>query len=1221
MRRVHAAGALLATIAALALAGAAPAAAESPWWHLYSGARPTTLAAGVATDEVQEMTVSATSGSVFLAEPKALEEFNEGKLELEEVPFTAVPYDATAQQLQEQLETLFPSHRVVVTGGPGDEAGDKPYVITYPGQSVAPVFANGEFAALLGLGEALSGGRAEVSVTERSKGKPDGQLILSAANLGDAPTSGVVSIADKVPAGLTPVSIEAIAGESAENELRFENAKREHVPAPVKCTLSSLTCTYGSERNLPPYEQIEVRIGVLVAGAAASASQEMTVSGGGAAPASISRPVAIGGAAAAFGVEDFRQDLEGEGGTPDTQAGSHPFQFTTTLALNQTAAAEPVAQPKDLSFALPPGLIGNPTSFPQCTSTQFFKRIQETDNECPQDTVVGVVRVTVNEPVQEGLITFTLPVFNLEPAEGEPARFGFLVEFTPVYIDTAVRTGGDYGITATASNVSQAVGLLRSEVTLWGVPGSTAHDRQRGWGCLEATRGGTPLLPCEPLKQANPNPFLELPTSCSGPLHSSVAMSSWAQPHEASSFEPTEQLEALDGCNRLPFDPTIRLAPDGQDASSPAGVSVDLHVPQEASANPGGLAESDVKDISVTLPEGVTLNPAAADGLQACSEAQIGFLSGPPDELRFTSGLPEPFCPQASKVANVTITTPLLPRPLTGAVYLATPAPAGEAGKNPFGSLIALYLVAEDPVSGSRVKLPGEASLDPVSGRITTTFANNPQLPFEDAELHFFGGDRASLATPPRCGTYTTDASFTPWAGGAAAASASSFQITAGPAGSPCPSAIPFAPTLAAGTTSNAAGSLSSLTTTISREDGQQSLQSAQLHMPPGLSGLLPGVALCPEAQANAGTCGPQSLIGHSVVSVGLGADPFTVTGGQVFLTESYHGAPFGLSIVTPAVAGPFDLGDVVVRARIEVDPQTAALTVTTDPSGAHAIPRILDGIPLQIKRATVTVDRPGFTFNPTNCAPMALTGTIGSAEGSSVPVSTPFQLANCATLKFAPNFSVSTSGRTSKAGGASLSVKLSYPKAPFGTQANIGRVKVDLPKQLPSRLTTLQKACLAAAFAANPATCPAASIVGHAKVITPVLPVPLEGPAYFVSHGGEAFPSLTMVLQGYGVKIDLVGSTFISRQGITSTTFKSPPDVPFNTFELTLPQGRYSALAANGNLCKSKLAMPTMFMGQNGAVIHQNTKIAVTGCPKARKHAKKKAKRSQAKRSPRRRH
>ena len=277
MRRAQTTGGLLAILAALALAGASPAAAEAPWWHLYSGSRPTTLAAGVATDEVQEMTVSATSGSVFLAEPKAFEEFNEGKRELEEVPFTAVPYDATAQQLQEQLETLFPSHKVVVTGGPGNEAGDKPYVITYPGQSVPPVFANGEFAPLLGLGEALSGGRAEVTVTERSKGKPDGQLILSAANLGDAPTSGVVSIADKVPAGLTPVSIEAIAGESAESALLFENAKTEHVPAPVKCTLASLTCTYGSNRDLPPYEQIEVRIGVLVEGAANGAANEMTV--------------------------------------------------------------------------------------------------------------------------------------------------------------------------------------------------------------------------------------------------------------------------------------------------------------------------------------------------------------------------------------------------------------------------------------------------------------------------------------------------------------------------------------------------------------------------------------------------------------------------------------------------------------------------------------------------------------------------------------------------------------------------------------------------------------------------------------------------------------------------------------------------------------------------------------------------------------------------------
>jgi hypothetical protein len=387
----------------------------------------------------------------------------------------------------------------------------------------------------------------------------------------------------------------------------------------------------------------------------------------------------------------------------------------------------------------------------------------------------------------------------------------------------------------------------------------------------------------------------------------------------------------------------------------------------------------------------------------------------------------------------------------------------------------------------------------------------------------------------------------------------------------------------------------------MSREDGQQNLQSVSLKIPPGLSGLLGGVELCGEAQADAGTCGPGSLIGETIVSVGVGSQPFTVTGGRVYLTGPYEGAPFGLSIVNPAKAGPYDLGQVIVRAKIEVNPVTAGLTVTSDNTGPYKIPTILDGIPLQIKHVNVTVNRPGFTFNPTNCSPLSLSGSLYSAEGGTDTVSLPFQATNCAVLGFAPKFAVSTSGKTSKANGASLSVKLTYPNAPFGSQANIKQVKVELPKALPSRLTTLQKACTAAQFNTNPAGCPAASVIGHAKAITPLIPVPLEGPAYFVSHGGEAFPSLIIVLQGYGVTIDLVGTTFISKAGITSSTFKAVPDAPVGSFELTLPEGKFSALAADGNLCKSRLAMPTEFVAQNGAVIHQSTSIRVTGCAKTR--------------------
>jgi hypothetical protein len=525
---------------------------------------------------------------------------------------------------------------------------------------------------------------------------------------------------------------------------------------------------------------------------------------------------------------------------------------------------------------------------------------------------------------------------------------------------------------------------------------------------------------------------------------------------------------------------------------------------------------------------------------------------------------------------------------------------------------VALYIEVEDPISGSLVKLAGEVKPDPVTGQLTSTFLNTPQLPFEDFKLHFFGGSRAPLGTPALCGPYTTTASIVPWSGNLPSESSSTFQIGSGPNGGPCRSPLPFAPELTAGSTNIQAGAFTPFTMTMSREDGQQNLQAITLHMPPGLSGLLTGVKLCGEAQANAGTCPPESLIGETIVSVGLGGDPFSVKGGKVFITEGYEGAPFGLSIVNPAKAGPFDLERtllhspacdcLVVRAKIDVNPITAALTISSDNTGPYKIPTSIEGIPLQIKHVNVTINRPGFTFNPTSCNPMSITGSLSSAEGAISALSVPLQVTNCATLKFAPKFAVSTSGKTSKAKGASLHVKLTYPQGPAGTYSNIKSVKVELPKALPSELKTLQKACTAAQFEANPAGCPAASIIGSAKAITPLIPVPLEGPAYFVSHGGEAFPSLIIVLQGYGVKIDLVGTTFISKSGITSSTFKTVPDQPIGSFELNLPEQSFSALAANGNLCNKQpsLKMPTEFVAQNGHEIHQSTQISVTGCKPA---------------------
>ncbi len=773
--------------------------------------------------------------------------------------------------------------------------------------------------------------------------------------------------------------------------------------------------------------------------------------------------------------------------------------------------------------------------------------------------------------------------------------------------------------------------------------------------------------------QEKPQPFLIMPTSCTGPLSTTVEGDSWeaigqyTSPKQYTFANDAGEPFAEDGCDHLSFEPSIRVAADGQQASTPTGLSVDVHVDQEASLNPTGLSESNVRNTTVALPAGVALNPAGADGLSACPQLH-GTEPGKEaaEEKDEVTGInletPQPAdCPESSKVATLKIKTPLLPNELEGDAYLAT------QNENPFGSLVALYLVAYDHVSGVRIKLAGEVQpcewvgqvLSGVScqapGQLVSTFKETPQLPFEDLTLNFFGGNRAPLGTPALCGSYTTSASIEPWSGNPAAQASSEFQIDGGPNNTPCPnppgdqslSTLPFAPLLAAGSSNLQAGAFTPFTMTMSREDGNQNLKAIELKMPPGLSGTLSGVALCGEPQANEGTCSTASLIGETIVSVGLGGDPYTVTGGKVYITGPYNGqgpctpgetecAPFGLSIVNPADAGPFHLGNVIVRAKIEVNPITAALTITSNNSGEYAIPQYIKGIPLQIKHVNVTIDRPGFTFNPTSCTPMKITGGLSSTEGATQQLAVPFQVTNCATLKFQPKFAVTTSGKTSKADGASLAVKLTYPNVPQGTDANISRVKVDLPKQLPSRLTTLQKACTNAQFEANPAGCPAASVVGHAKAVTPLIPVPLEGPAYFVSHGGEAFPSLIVVLQGYGVKLDLIGTTFISKAGITSSTFKTVPDAPVGSFELTLPQGPYSALAANGNLCSltktttvkkkvtvrikghkqtetrkvketqpATLAMPTAFVAQNGAEIHESTPIGVTGCPPTRAKAK----------------
>ncbi len=1236
----------MATFFASALVWTASALAfeTRPWWHLGIGARPSLLHA--PRDGVQE--ISTGEGAFVLAKVE-LEDAQVACLTSEYIAVNQRPLaefycesaeiDDDAAQLEVSLNNHYGGNVVEVTGksgGPGAVGSGEPMLVTSPGRGLAPIglaVVAGEFSSRV--------------VSEGGSGK----LVLVAYNLGDTPTSGVVTLSDVLPAGLSATGVSGSVGMTGGAFVEDFSDPR------VKCAIvnaHNVSCTFKDAFNkegvllspgvLLSYERLEVIVWVSRSETAVSGEQDLlSVGGGGAREASLSRAVSYGEGPVPFGVEpgSYEVEPEEEGGMPDAQAGSHPFQLTTTLRMNETEARpwQP-AQPRNLQFDLPAGFIGDAQATPQCSYAQFTSTTtigSRIVDRCPAETAIGVSmqELITGQPPKALFFSEATPVFNLTPARGEPARFGSLIEKVPVILDTAVRTGSDYGVRVSVHNLSElAATAISSVVTIWGVPGDPRHDQARGWECL--LNGEQPG--CASSLGASP-PLLSMPTACET-FQAPVRAQSWKTGAEL--LPPVESMfeERLDGCNQLPFGANIEAAPDVQAASTPSGLTVHVKVPQEAALNPNGLTDADVRDTTVALPAGVTLNPGAAAKLEACSEAQIGFLGKDaldPALRLFTSTLPEPFCPDGAKIATVKITTPILPNPLEGAVYLASPAPNAEGGQNPFNSLVAQYIVAEDPVSGTLLKIPGQVVpcervgevVAGVScqapGQLISSFEETPQAPFEDLEVHFFGGANAPLATPARCGSYTTQAVFTPWSGGAPVRPTSTFQVTSGPNGGPCPSSpLPFKPEFQAGVVNLQAGGFSELRTTMGHRDGDQALDALSVKMPPGLSGVLSGVKLCGEPQASEGLCGPGSLIGHTVVTAGLGSSPVVVKRpGGVYLTGPFNGhgacrvgergcAPFGLSIANPAEAGPFDLEKgaacdcVVVRAKVEVDPITAQLRVVSG-----QLPTMIKGVPLDLQHVQVAIDRPGFAFNPTSCDRMRVEGSMSGDEGALVPVSTPFQVTDCRSLGFKPSFRVSTSAATSKRFGASLRVRIAFPKHSLGRQANIREVRVELPKRLPSRLSTLQKACFVSVFDRNPAGCPASSRVGFARAVTPIVPVPLAGPAYFVSHGGAKFPELVIVLQGYGITIDLHGETFINEKtNVTTSTFKTAPDQPIQSFQLTLPKGRYSALAANGSLCfkttrhgkrrvrrRVKLLMPTRIVAQDGATIEQNTKIAVHGC------------------------
>ncbi len=911
------------------------------------------------------------------------------------------------------------------------------------------------------------------------------------------------------------------------------------------------------------------------------------------------------------------------------QAGAHA-DWVTSFDFAHEASGSTFGDVRNIVVNIPAGFDASNTAVPTCTDAQLLSKSPRAAvgevPDCPIASQVGEISIEAFiNPASDIPYQISFPLYNIEVTSfGTAAQLGFQVPglFTQI-LQVRVRPG-DLGLTVTTPNIAKIAETHNVSVTVWGLPASHEHDAMRGTVCGD--NGEIPPI-CRnefggPQEARVPvRPYLSNPGGC-GAFTASMEADSWEQPFawSTASFEGAPITE----CDRVPFEPSIEVQPSTRSAESPTGLEVSLLVPQTWE-NQFTIATANLKETKVTLPEGITANPGLAAGLGACNPEQY--------KSETSSSLSGEGCPPESKIGSIEIETPLLAEKIPGAIYIATPYdnPFPEPG-HPGGSLLALYVVAKDPERGIMIKVAGKITPDPVTGRLVTTFGatptfaglpatqGTPQQPFSKFTLKFRPGATAPLISPPTCGSYSVQGALTPWSAPQEPRFISSqpFAITQGVHEGSCPSGgvPPFKPKVISGTQNNAGGSYSPFYLRILREDGEQELTRFSTTLPPGLTGNLSGIPFCPDASIEAAkgvtgaeeetnpSCPAASEIGHTIVSAGVGT-VLAQTPGKVYLAGPYHGAPLSIVSITSAKVGPFDLGTVVIRFALNINPSTAQVEVSAN--GSDPIPHIIKGIVVHVREIRVYMDRPNFIINPTNCSPLSITDTIDGAgadftnPADQVPVSvgTPFEAADCSSLQFKPAFKVSTNGKTSKANGASLSVKLTYPNAPQGTQANITRVKVDLPKQLPSRLTTLQKACTAAQFDTNPAGCPAASFIGHARAITPILPVPLEGPAIFVSHGGEAFPSLEVVLQGYGVTIDLVGSTFISKAGITSSTFKTVPDQPVTSFELTLPQGPDSALAANGNLCSSKLAMPTEFVAQNGAAIHQSTPVTVTGCAK----------------------
>ncbi len=930
--------------------------------------------------------------------------------------------------------------------------------------------------------------------------------------------------------------------------------------------------------------------------------------------AAVAAVVSVGASAPAATAIEFEQlsaSFVDASGAPVRQAGAHPnvrVDFRAVRA-NPASPASYTQEPiRSFRLELPPGVVGNPTGVGECSEEDLKSAFSGNAALCPLEAQIGFVRVA------SGPINYNMPIYNLERPADSPGQFAFNFLGVIVKMIPEVRAG-DYGITVDSGLLSIGATFNGATAILWGVPADSANNFARiQSGKTLACSSVTTCSNGGAISTAARRPFLSLPTSCQPePLSFTGYLDGWRTPGEIDIRTITSDLNSvpftLTGCDALAFAPEASVLPTSRATDSPAGVEVDLRVPQNDA--PNALATAHVKDVRMTLPEGLAVSPGSAVGLGACSPQQIELSSNGPHS-----------CPASSKLGTVTVETPLLDSPLSGEVILATP------DDNPFGSLIALYIVAEG--SGVRVKLPGEVRADPATGQLTATFENNPQLPFSRLKVRFDGGDNGSLATPNVCGRYETQTALASWSGKSVdLVSPMVVDEGCGPRG--------FSPSFVAGTENPVAGGSSAFSLAIGRADRTEELSTLEsLKLPKGLLGYVSRVPLCGDGAADAGVCDVGSRIGHVQVSAGPGGSPVWVpqqgkAPTSVSLAGPYKGAPYSLSVVVPAQAGPFDLGRVVVRSPLHLDRVTAQLSTNIDVSRVYdrkgnltqtiegAMPTIVEGIPLRVRDLRVVVDREDFTVNPTSCAPSRIDATLKSVGGQSAAVGSRFQVGECASLAFTPNLGMRLigKGRTRTGAHPGLSATLRQAEG----QANIAKARVTLPKSVvldPSNSTDPALVCdYDKGLAAD---CPASSIIGKATARTPLLGKPLTGNVHLVQgirfgptgNRIRTTPSLLVKLRG-DVALDLRGNTTVANNRLV-TTFDEVPDAPVSRFDIKINGGGKGILvitrtrSSKINLCtkphshRAGIALD----GQNGKNANYPTTVKT---PCAKTNTAKKAK------------